>query len=87
MVPIGIPLIMGPAALTTILILVDTQGLEMTLGVLVANFILVLILLLNSNLIIRIMGEAGSQAFAKVASLFMAGIAVMMIRSGIEGVL
>lgn len=84
-VPIGIPLIMGPAALTTILILVDTQGLEMTLGALVANFILVLILLLNSNVIIRIMGEAGSQAFAKVASLFMAGIAVMMIRSGIEG--
>ncbi|MCB2205400.1 MarC family protein [bacterium] len=86
-VPIGIPLIMGPAALTTILILHDTQGLAMTLGALVANFVLVLLLLINSKWIIRIMGEAGSQAFAKVASLFMAGIAVMMIRSGIEGVL
>ncbi|MBN1448427.1 MAG: MarC family protein [Bacteroidetes bacterium] len=86
-VPIGIPLIMGPAALTTILILVDTHGMGMTLGALVANFILVLVLLINSQWIIRIMGEAGSQAFAKVASLFMAGIAVMMIRSGIEGVL
>jgi multiple antibiotic resistance protein len=84
-VPIGIPLIMGPAALTTILILVDAHGYGITLGALVANFTIVLILLLNSKWIIRIMGEAGSQAFAKVAALFMAGIAVMMIRSGIQG--
>lgn len=86
-VPIGVPLIMGPAALTTILILVDSHGYGITLGALVANFMLVLVLLLNSKWIIRIMGEAGSQAFAKVAALFMAGIAVMMIRSGIQGAL
>ena len=86
-VPIGIPLIMGPAAMTTILVLVDSYGISMTLGALVANFVIVLVLLLNAKWIIRIMGEAGSQAFAKVASLFMAGIAVMMIRSGIESVL
>lgn len=86
-VPIGIPLIMGPAGMTTILITVDAYGLAMTLASLVANCLLVLILLLNSKWIIRVMGEAGSQAFAKVASLFMAGIAVMMIRSGIEAVL
>lgn len=86
-VPIGIPLIMGPAALTTILILVDAHGYGITLGALMANFLIVLVLLLNSKWIIRIMGEAGSQAFAKVAALFMAGIAVMMIRSGIQGAL
>ncbi|PLX30305.1 MAG: MarC family protein [Ignavibacteria bacterium] len=86
-VPIGIPLMMGPAALTTILILVDAHGLGMTMGALVANFVLVLVVLLNSKWVIRIMGEAGSQAFAKVAALFMAGIAVMMIRSGIESAL
>ena len=83
-VPIGIPLIMGPAALTTILILVDSQGYEMTLAALLANFVIVLVVLINSKWVIRIMGEAGSRAFAKVAALFMAGIAVMMIRSGIE---
>ncbi len=86
-VPIGIPLIMGPAALTTILILVDSHGTEITMAALLINFLIVLLVLLNSGLIIKIMGEAGSQAFAKVASLFMAGIAVMMIRSGIEGAL
>ena len=86
-VPIGIPLIMGPAGMTTILILMDTHGFGMTMSALVANCIVVLVVLLNSKWIIRILGDAGSQAFAKVASLFMAGIAVMMIRSGIEGVL
>ncbi len=86
-VPIGIPLMMGPAALTTILILVDSHGVPITLTALLANLLIVLIVLLNSKFIIRIMGEAGSQAFAKVASLFMAGIAVMMIRSGIEGII
>lgn len=86
-VPIGIPLIMGPAGMTTILILMDTQGLAMTLSALIANCLVVLLVLLNSKWIIRVMGEAGSQAFAKVASLFMAGIAIMMIRSGIEAVL
>jgi len=86
-VPIGIPLIMGPAALTTILILVDSFGYGTTLFSLIANFLIVLIVLLNSRWLLKLMGEAGSQAFAKVAALFMAGIAVMMIRSGIEGVL
>jgi len=86
-VPIGIPLMMGPAALTTILILVDTQGIPITLSALLANLLVVLVVLLNSKFIIRIMGEAGSQAFAKVASLFMAGIAVMMIRSGVESII
>ncbi len=83
-VPIGIPLIMGPAALTTILILVEEHGYAITMSSLLANFILVLVVLMNSRHIIRLMGEAGSKAFAKVAALFMAGIAVMMIRSGIE---
>jgi small neutral amino acid transporter SnatA (MarC family) len=36
-------------------------------------------------IVIRVMGRAGSRAFAKVASLFMAGIAVMMIRVGLSG--
>jgi small neutral amino acid transporter SnatA (MarC family) len=33
------------------------------------------------------MGEAGSKAFAKVAALFMAAIAVMMIRIGLTGMI
>ncbi len=82
-VPIGIPLIMGPAALTTIIILVDSYGYLWTIASLVANMLIVLVVFLEANAISRMMGDAGSRAIAKVAALFLAGIAVMMIRSGI----
>lgn len=82
-VPIGIPLIMGPAALTTILILVDSYGYVLTIGSLLLNLFIVWFVFSQSRRITRIMGEAGSKAVAKLAALFLAAIAVMMIRSGI----
>lgn len=86
-VPIGIPLIIGPAALTTILILVDSYGYVVTIISLLVNLLIVWLVFRYSNVVIRVMGKAGSRAFAKVASLFMAGIAVMMIRVGLSGML
>jgi len=86
-VPIGIPLIMGPAALTTILLLVDSYGYLWTIASLIANMLFVLVVFLQANTVARFMGNAGSRAVAKVAALFLAGIAVMMIRSGITAML
>ncbi len=86
-VPIGIPLIMGPAALTTIIILVDTHGQWITMAALFVNLGIVWLVFRYSDAVIRLMGEAGSKAFAKVASLFMAAIAVMMIRVGLAGMM
>ncbi len=42
-VPIGIPLIMGPAALTTIIILVDSYGYGWTIASLLVNKLIVLV--------------------------------------------
>ena len=86
-VPIGIPLIIGPAVLTTLLIVVDSYGYLAAVIALLANLFLVWLIFRNSNLIIRIMGEAGSKAFAKVAALFMAAIAIMMIRVGLTAMI
>ena len=86
-VPIGIPLIMGPAALTTVIILVDSYGYIWTIASLVANMLIVLVVFMRATMIARVMGKAGSRAVAKVAALFLAGIAVMMIRSGITDML
>lgn len=82
-VPIGIPLIMGPAALTTIIILVDAHGYVWTIASLVVNMMIVLVVFLQAKRVIRVLGKAGSRAVAKVAALLLAGIAVMMIRSGV----
>ncbi|MFH0734776.1 MAG: MarC family protein [bacterium] len=82
-VPLGIPLIMGPAALTTILILADKHGFPLTMLSIVINFVIIFLVLANVKIITRLIGEGGAKAFAKVASLFLAAYAVMMIREGI----
>ncbi len=82
-VPIGIPLIVGPAALTTLLILVDSYGSFFTVLSILVNLLIVWVVFQKADLLVRLMGEAGSRAFAKVMSLFLAAIAVMMIRVGI----
>ena len=86
-VPIGIPLIMGPAALTTIILTVDSFGYLWAVLSLVANMLLVWLVFARAGTIARRLGRAGSRAVAKVVSLFLTGIAVMMIRSGIEAML
>ena len=85
-VPLGIPLIMGPAALTTIIILVHNYGYLPTILSMVLNFIIAWIVLANAKWLLKLIGEGGSKAFAKIASLFLAAIAVMMIRVGIVNI-
>ncbi len=86
-VPIGIPLIMGPAALTSIIIIVDAYGYWISMISLALNLLIVWFIFRNSDVVIKLMGEGGARAFAKVASLFMVAIAVMMIRVGIQNIL
>lgn len=81
-VPLGIPLVAGPAVLTSIIITVDTYGYIPTVTSLVINLFIVWIVFLKSNFIYHLMGEGGSKAFAKVASILLAAIAIMMIRRG-----
>src|SRR3989337_4019241 len=81
-VPLGIPLVVGPAVLTSIIVTVDTYGYIPTITSLVVNLIIVWVVFLKSNFIYRLMGEGGSKAFAKAASLLLAAIAVMMLRRG-----
>lgn len=86
-VPLGIPLIVGPAVLTTELMLVDIHGHTATILAIVINIGLAGLVLLTADFWSRLLGKAGSQAFSKVASLILAAIAVMMIRKGVHGLL
>lgn len=86
-VPLGIPLVMGPAALTTILVLVSSSGFVATILSMVANLVFALLVLYYSHKIVRIIGVSGTKAFAKVAALFLAAIAIMMIRVGIVDII
>lgn len=83
-VPIGIPLIMGPAALTTIIVIVNAYGYVLAVISLLTNLFLVWLLFSRAEVVSRVLGRAGARAMAKVVALFLTGIAVMMIRTGIE---
>lgn len=83
LVPIAIPLMMGPAALTTLMVGSDQFGMLTIVASLVLNLLIVLILFLRANIILRWLGDDASDAFNKVFSLLMAAIGVMFVRSGI----
>jgi multiple antibiotic resistance protein len=83
-VPIGIPLIVGPAVLTLLLMIVNTYGYVSTLLCLVLNLLIVWFVFRQSQWIMRLMKEGGTKGVAKVSSLLLAAFAMMMIRMGIK---
>lgn len=82
-VPLGTPIIAGPAVLTTTLVLQGDHGYVPVLLSLVLNLLIAWIIFAQSERIIRIVGINGSRAFAKVAALILAAFAIKMIRSGL----
>lgn len=83
-VPIGIPLLVGPAVLTGLLLSVHQNGLLPTIVSLALNLFIALLVFIFGDFLIRIIGEGGAKGIGKVASLLLAAMAVMMIRSGIQ---
>jgi multiple antibiotic resistance protein len=86
-VPIGVPLIAGPAVLTTLLVLVDHYGIAVTVVSFLINLLIVWIVLKKGASIVAVLGEGGIVAVSKVMALLLASIAVMMIRIGIENII
>lgn len=86
-VPLGIPLIIGPGAITTILITDGAYGWGVTLASIVLNMALVFVAFTFGPSLLRLFGPGTSKAVAKVASLFLAAISVAMIRAGVLGMI
>ncbi len=84
-VPLGTPLIVGPAVLATLVILVKSSGYPATLAALGSNMLLTYLALRYADRVRRTLGEAGSGAIAKVMSLFLAAFGVSLIRRGMTG--
>jgi len=81
-VPLGMPLIAGPALLTALLILVDSVGLVFTLASLLVNLAIVAIALCNADRFARWMGTQGLRGVSKIIALLLAAIAISLIRRG-----
>jgi len=81
-VPLGMPLLAGPALLTALLILIDTVGIVFTLVSLLMNLAIVAIALCNADRVSRWMGKQGLRGVSKIIALLLAAIAVSLIRRG-----
>jgi len=86
-VPIGVPLIVGPAVLTNILILVDHYGILPTVISLLLNLSIVWIFLSNAERMMQFFGKGGIIGIGKVMLLLLAAIAIMMIRIGVVNII
>jgi multiple antibiotic resistance protein len=84
--PLGTPLVTGPAVLTTTLMMLQSYGGLVTLVSLMVNMAIVWLVFSYSDLLMRIIGQAGTRAFSKVVDIILASIAVMMIRQGVVAI-
>ncbi len=82
-VPLGVPLITGPAVLTTTVLLLGQHGLAPTALAIGANMALTALMFSLSRPIVRALGKTGVQILSKISALFLAAIAVMLIRRGL----
>ncbi len=85
-VPLGVPLIVGPAVLTTLIVLVDHYGVAVTVASFLMNLLIVWVVLRKSAAVVKVLGEGGIVAVSKVMALLLASIAVMMIRIGMQNI-
>ena len=81
-VPLGMPLIAGPATITTLLVISQSVGIWMTLLALIVNLVLVAIAFAQSERLERLIGSTGLRAVSKIIALLLAAIAVHIVRRG-----
>ena len=86
-VPLGVPLLVGPGVLTAMLLLSDRHGYAPAILALVANLALAMLGFWFSARIVRAIGDLGTKALTKIMGILLAAYAVMLVRDGIQHVL
>lgn len=82
-VPVGIPLIVGPGVLTVLLISASSYGYASTILCFILNVFIVRLVFINSGWIMRLLKEGGTKGLGKLFSIILGAFAIMMVRSGI----
>ena len=85
-VPLAVPLIAGPSALATVMLMASREPgkLGLWLGALVAAMTLTMLVLLAGDLLQRRLGERGMQAMERLMGLILTAIAIEMLLGGIR---
>jgi multiple antibiotic resistance protein len=87
--PIAIPLIAGPGAIASIILLAGQAegpvGMASVLGVMVAVLIIVFLLFLSAPLIERALGKTGIVVVTRLLDMLLAALSVQFVLDGIRG--
>ena len=87
--PLAIPLIAGPGALTTMVLLMGRTGGELTaqmtlIGVLVVVLVITLGVLLAANRVVSVLGQTGVNVVSRILGILLAALAVQLILDGVN---
>jgi multiple antibiotic resistance protein len=83
-VPLGVPIIVGPAVMTSTLVVVDLYGAPLTILALLTNLAVCWLVLAHAQAIERVVGSTGARAVSKLVGLLLAAIGVQFIRQGLD---
>jgi len=83
-VPIATPLLVGPGAITTTIVMLQTSGLLATLVSVLIIFFTIWLVLRFIERIHKILGSTGSAVIARIMAIFIAAIAVGFMIDGIK---
>ena len=86
-VPLGTPLVVGPAVLAALLLLMGQHHIAIVLSSFIINLVIQWALFRQATRIVAFLGPTGVAAMSKVIMLLLAAIAVKMIREGILAIL
>jgi len=83
-VPIGTPLTVGPATITTLILLSNQYPIWIVFIAFALNIFIAWLTFVASGLFMRVMGRGGLRAVSRVFSLLLAALAVSMVIRGLE---
>ena len=82
-VPLGSPLLVGPGAITTAMVLLSVYGYLVVISSIVACFIVIWLVLFFADQVHNFLGKNGSLIITKIMAILIAAIAVQFVREGI----
>ena len=83
-VPIATPLLVGPGAITTTIVLLQSYGIPITLVSVLFNYLAITLLFKYIDRIHNFLGKIGALVMARIMAIFLAAIAINLIIEGIQ---
>jgi multiple antibiotic resistance protein len=82
-VPLGCPLLVGPGAITTAMVLLKIYGYAAVLSAIFVCFIIIWLILRYADFLHKVLGKNGSIILSKISAILISAIAVQFIKQGI----